>query len=175
MTFNGRPTDHIWQAGPLCVQKNNFFFRQTHCWFIKVLWAKFCVVRLNKAKIVQKFEFAPNRSKLAHKTSGATYARVERGRNFFFIRIYPQRSPGPIQMKFGTFGHFGTERIGPMTQTRSVKETESNLCQGKRCHKWAEMAKPKILKLLPFRHFWSDGDIPYIKCSKEQGLSDKLD
>ena len=21
MTFNGRPTDHIWQAGPLCVQK----------------------------------------------------------------------------------------------------------------------------------------------------------
>ena len=102
-------------------KKNKNYFRQTHCWFIEVLWAKFCVVRLNKAKIVQKFEFAPNRSKLAHKTSGATYARVERGRNFFFVRISPQRSPGPIQMKFGTFGHFGTERIGPMTQTRSVK------------------------------------------------------
>ena len=70
---------------------------------------------------MQKFEFAPNRSKLAHKTSGATYARVERGRNFFFVRISPQRSPGPIQMKFGTFGHFRTERIGPMTQTQSVK------------------------------------------------------
>ena len=84
------------------------------------------MVRLNKAKIVQKFEFAPNRSKLAHKTSGATYARVERGRNFFFVRISPQRSPGPIQMKFGTFGHFCTERIGPMTQTRSVKRSLSS-------------------------------------------------
>ena len=31
LTFNGRPTDHIWQAGPLCVQKKYFFFRQTHC------------------------------------------------------------------------------------------------------------------------------------------------